>query len=371
MKIMVIDDDEIDRERYRRFLNESGYNDITEFSFSDDALERLHKDQSFTCILVDYRMPRMDGLTFAKAVNDIPNFSPVVIMLTGEGNETIARDSLKMGIHEYLIKNEIDADSLHNAIEISHKKQYDQKIEQEKYDASMQFSHMAAHDLKAPLRTIKIMNDLLEKNLTQSQTYSSEVKMYIDKIRSGCEYSFTLIEGLLSYVKSGHSDHPFEYIDLIELLHEVVNSLHGRIADKKAKINIDGDLSTIVGDRIGLRQVFQNIIDNGLKFVDASTAVISVNIKQEKEGLWTVIIQDNGIGIEEKHKDEIFKPLRRLNASSKFEGTGLGLASCKRIIERHNGKIWVESEVGKGTTFFISLPENQPSTHIESVHKAI
>jgi len=219
------------------------------------------------------------------------------------------------------------------------------------------FASIASHDLKAPVRSITSFSSLLERLLPQSS--DPKLFKYVDIIKSSSLRMDSLVNSLLQFSTLENLKLEKVPIDPDILITEVTNSLHSVIELKKAKISISKNLPrSIVGDKTLLSIVFQNLINNALKFVDEDKAPI-VRIEYENDNSFDVFkFVDNGIGIEQKYLDKIFLIFERLHSSSEFEGSGIGLATCKKIIDIHNGKIDIESEVGIGSTFIISLPKN-------------
>lgn len=218
------------------------------------------------------------------------------------------------------------------------------------------FAYIASHDLKEPLRKISTFADLLR---SESETkLSAEGIFYIDRMQESAARMMNLINDLLNFSRIKTSGAPFDEVDLNVILEHVISDLDVRIQESRASIQRD-DLPTITADATQMRQLFQNLISNALKFRSEDTPpAISVRstFAGEGEGACRITVEDNGIGFEQRYTDRIFSPFQRLHTS--FEGTGMGLAICRRIIERHRGTISVASEPGEGTTFTIELPLN-------------
>jgi light-regulated signal transduction histidine kinase (bacteriophytochrome) len=165
-----------------------------------------------------------------------------------------------------------------------------------------------------------------------------------------------LIKDLLAYsrVTSHHED--FIEIDFEELIEEVLFDLEIIIEENKAIITLD-PLPIIYSDRLQMRQLFQNLIGNAIKYND-KTPLIHISVKKE-DADWIFGVSDNGIGIKSEHYERIFQVFKRLHTKEEYDGTGIGLAICQKIVERHGGRIWIESELGKGSTFYFTIPLKQ------------
>jgi light-regulated signal transduction histidine kinase (bacteriophytochrome) len=165
-----------------------------------------------------------------------------------------------------------------------------------------------------------------------------------------------LIQDLLSYSRLGTRSKPFTVVDCEEIVKNTLANLRVAIAESDAVITIDR-LPQVTGDAIQLTQVFQNLIGNAIKFRRADNPPqIQIGVQQDR-GDWLFSIRDNGIGIDSKYIDRIFIIFQRLHSRTDYSGTGIGLAVCKKIVERHGGKIWVESALNCGSTFYFTIPE--------------
>lgn len=216
-----------------------------------------------------------------------------------------------------------------------------------------EFAYMASHDLKEPIRTIKSYLQLLLKRY--SLKLGEEGKEFIEFALGGASRMESLINNLLTLSRISLQDNPFLSIDSNEMVKHVLHDLNHIIQEKKAKITYSV-LPTLIADEIKLNQVFQNLISNALKY-NHHKPIITIKAKVEKES-WLFSIKDNGIGIEPEYLDKVFSLFQRLNNKNQFEGSGIGLAICRKIIEQHGGKIWAESKgEGRGATFYSTIPK--------------
>ncbi|PSB40039.1 hybrid sensor histidine kinase/response regulator [filamentous cyanobacterium Phorm 46] len=214
-----------------------------------------------------------------------------------------------------------------------------------------QFAYVASHDLQAPLATIASYAQLLEKRYKDQ--LDSQASKFIGNIVHGCTRMQTLIDDLLEYSRVGRSQRLFELVDCNHAIQQTIANLQGAIRDTEAVVTYN-NLPTIMGDNSQLVQLFQNLVGNAIKYRhDAAPAVHITAWKQE--GNWLFSISDNGIGIAPQHQERIFQIFQRLHTQREYSGTGIGLAICQKIVERHGGSIWVESEPGQGSTFHFTL----------------
>ncbi len=215
-----------------------------------------------------------------------------------------------------------------------------------------QFAFIASHDLQEPLRTVAGCLQILEKKYEGKLDSDADelIRLAVD----GAIRMRNLINAILSLSQINNNSLIFQPIDLSDALRQALQNLAGHIKEIDAQITYK-DLPVLSGNHSQLVQLFQNLIANALKFCKDKKPEIVIESRQEQDR-WVISVRDNGIGLEQQYAERIFQPFRRLHSPDKYPGTGMGLAICRRIIERHNGKIWVESEIGKGATFYFSLP---------------
>jgi signal transduction histidine kinase len=220
------------------------------------------------------------------------------------------------------------------------------------------FAYVASHDLQEPLRKIQAFGNLLE---TEYGDRLGEGVEYVKRMQNAARRMSALIEDILSFSRITTKGREFTNVKLREVVQEVLGDLEMRIADTKATIEI-GNLPTIHADAMQMRQLLQNLIANALKFhkpgkppvIKIKSTVISG--LEDKSKFCKLEVADNGIGFDEKYADRAFAVFQRLHARENYEGTGIGLAICRKIAERHGGLIMVKSKQGKGSTFIVTLP---------------
>jgi PAS domain S-box-containing protein len=216
-----------------------------------------------------------------------------------------------------------------------------------------QFAFSASHDLQEPLRTVKIYSQLLAEG--HSQGLDEQALEFLTYLRSGAARMEMLVRDLLLYTQATKFEEPTEPSDAGEALAGALASLGGVIAETDAKI-VAGPLPSLQVHGTHLQQLFQNLIGNAIKYHSPDRAPV-VHVTAEREnGQWVFAVTDNGIGIDPAYKENIFGLFKRLHTSDEYSGTGIGLAICKRIVDRYHGRIWVESEPGRGSTFRFTFP---------------
>jgi PAS domain S-box-containing protein len=242
--------------------------------------------------------------------------------------------------------------------DITERKQVEKALEQSKLDLEQsntdleRFASVASHDLREPLRTISGFASLLAKRF--SKQLDEEADEYIAYILDGTLRMQYLIDDLLAYSRVGTRGRAFTLTDCEAILAQAISNLKVAIEESRAVITQDS-LPEVMADHLQLEQLFQNLISNAIKFQGKEKPRVHIGVA-ELDDAWEFSIKDNGIGIEPQYVDRIFVIFQRLHTQEEFPGTGIGLAICKRIVERHGGRIWVESEFKNGSTFYFTLP---------------
>ncbi len=216
-----------------------------------------------------------------------------------------------------------------------------------------QFAYVASHDLQEPLRMVSSYVRLLERRYKEK--LDADADEFITYAADGAKRMQRLINDLLQYSRVGTRNRPFEPTDCEAVLNQVLASLEVAIERNNAQITRD-PLPTVMADQTQLAQVFQNLIDNALKFRGEAPPLIHVSARRNGSH-WLFSVHDNGVGIDPQYSDRIFVIFQRLHGRQEYPGTGIGLAICKKIVERHDGRIWVESNGDHGSTFFFTVIE--------------
>ncbi len=217
-----------------------------------------------------------------------------------------------------------------------------------------QFAYVASHDLQEPLRTVSNFVGLLDEKYAGKT--DKETEQYFKFILNATARMRSLIKDLLDFSRVG-KDITFAAFDCNELLKEVIAELDISINENAATINA-AELPVLEGSRMAVKQLFQNLITNAIKFRKKNVAPELTITVEEKSAEYLFAFKDNGIGIDEQYKERIFVIFQRLHNTSEYPGTGIGLATCKKIVLLHNGKIWIESKLGEGSTFYFTISKN-------------
>jgi signal transduction histidine kinase len=274
-----------------------------------------------------------------------------VIMLTGQGNETVAVEVMKNGARDYLTKDALSPETLHRCVQnaVMHGA-LEKKLEQKRQSLEI-FTRAMAHDLKEPLRTIKSFSKILHG----SASLPAEDRELLDYILSAADHMEDLIVKVSGFTKldvSGELE--LKPVSLAAVLGQVEDNLHQQMESRQATI-VSGDLPEVMGDGTLLIQLMQNLISNAIRYCEDQRPQVRVSAAAAGGGLCRLLVSDNGPGIDPDHRELIFQPFKRLVGRG-IEGTGLGLAICRRIAQLHGGAIWCEAKTGRGATFVLELP---------------
>jgi PAS domain S-box-containing protein len=214
------------------------------------------------------------------------------------------------------------------------------------------FAYIASHDLMEPLRMVTSFTQLLSKQY--GDKLDSTAREYIEYATDGARRMYELLNGLLDYSRVQSRGKSFQHVKMSEVVENTLENLALIIQERNAVITAD-ELPVVYADRNQMNQLLQNLIANSIKFSVKQPRIAISSFSRNRKHV--ISVKDEGIGIDPKYFDKIFEIFRRLHSREEFEGTGVGLAICKRIVERHGGSIWVESTPGKGSTFFFSIPK--------------
>jgi signal transduction histidine kinase len=412
IKILVVDDREDNLFSIETILEKDNY-DIVKANSGRGALKILLQQHDFSLILMDVQMPDMNGLETATIIYERDKLKtiPIIFITAYSNDDEYIFKGYKMGGVDYIYKP-INPELLrvkvgvfvelyrknrqlliHEKKLIATNRSLQKEIEERKISEKKikllnkqlvennshlknvnedldRFAYVASHDLQEPLRKIMVFSDkILSK---KDDNDNKEVEKYLTKINSSSQRMQSLINNLLQFSRHSVNSADFVNVDLNEVVKEVMIELEVEIEKTGAQINIDA-LPILYAVPSLIRQLFYNLINNAIKFrkpnADPEINISSEKIKPaefikpgkyiEDVNYYKISFSDNGIGFDTKYADDIFMVFKRLHSYHEFEGNGVGLSICKKIVDKHNGFITAHSKINEGSVFIIELPEKQ------------
>jgi signal transduction histidine kinase len=418
--ILLVDDQPDNLLALETILRDLGQN-LVRAQSGQEALRRL-LGEDCAVILLDVRMPDMDGYETARLIRgrDRSAHTPIIFLTAVEGPDFPAREAYSLGAVDFLVKPlvpEILRSKVAVFVELYHKteevkrqgellremehREFERRLAEEKLrqteeryreihrlntelerrvlertsalerEAAQhkrtaaeltrsnreleQFAYVASHDLKEPLRKVRIYLQLLEQQYRGR--LDEKADQYIAYAVDSAGQMQALVNDLLAYARVGSRGKPSGPVDCSAAFDQAVANL-GMPVQESGAVVTRGDLPTVQADASQLVQLFQNLVENAVKFRGDQPPVVRAEAVRQ-EGEWLFSVKDNGIGIDRQYAERVFVIFERLHSKVEYPGTGMGLAICKKIVERHGGKIWVESQSGKGATFWFSLPAEE------------
>lgn len=378
--ILVVDDRLENAALLFSILTDNGY-EVRQVINGKQALNAAYYDPP-DIILLDIMMPDLDGYEVCRQLKQSEKTAQIpIIFLSALDGEIDKVKAFELGGVDYITKpfhvKEVLARVEHQLIIQRQRKiiaaQNQQLTEQNQILTELnrklaesnheleQFAYIVSHDLQSPLQTTMGFARLLGKKY--AGVLDEKANHYIERIIEGSNRMNHLIKDLLEYSRVQTRAKSFESIDLNSVFEEVLLSLEWLIKKTEAEITCRQPLPTVMGDRTQLQQLWQNLLANAIKFQfpenqpKVNIYVDILNPTEKTQGSeWLIAIEDNGIGIPAPEFEHIFQIFQRLHTEREYPGTGIGLAVCKKIVERHGGRIWLKSEVDVGTTFYFTLP---------------
>ena len=409
-KILLVDDREDNLLSLETILEPDGYRFVKARS-GREALKVLLFEFDFAMILMDVKMPNLNGFDTAELIYEREKLRHIpIIFITANnyGEDNIFR-GYKAGAVDYVYKP-INSDLLRAKVSVfidlyrknhqliaqeqrliainrSLEEEVKERIASEEKIKDLnkklienisqleiankdldQFAFMASHDLQEPLRKIRMFSNYLYSKY--NDVLEDKGKDFIDRIQVAAERMQDLIKDMLTFSRVSVDETEFELCELNGLLAEVLEEMHDTIQSKNATIQAS-DMPSLPVNPVLIRPLFHNLISNAIKYskkdeppvIKIRSEIVrpgnGMNGTESNPGYCRIYVEDNGIGFEQKYAEQIFQMFKRLHLNSEFEGTGIGLALCKKIVEKHNGYISAQSKPGVGSTFIIALPLQQ------------
>jgi len=365
-RILIVDDSDEDRAYAKRLLRRAAEFSwqITEASDGKAGLALALAGGPFDCILLDYRLQDIDGMEFLRLLpKQFGEPGVAVVVLAGAGDEALAVRAMKLGAQDYLSKKDLDSTLLIRAVEYAIARfqltlvnRQSAKSLEEAHRELEAFTYSVSHDLRAPLRHIAGFSGILLSDFAPGMAV--EAKELLQLIADAVVRMGLLVDGLLGLAKLDQQSLDLSHPDLNAIVDQVISVLQPECDGRMVEWRI-ARLPALECDRSLIAQVFQNLLSNAAKYTRGRTnAFIEVDSIQEPGKPSVIFVRDNGAGFDLKHADKLFGLFQRMHTESEFEGTGIGLATARRIITRHGGRIWAESAVDAGATFYFTLAQN-------------
>lgn len=395
VKILAVDDREDNLLSIETILEQENYT-IIKANSGRAALKILLQQHDFTLILMDVQMPDMNGFETASLIyqREKLHHIPIIFITAHNQGEEKMFEGYKMGGVDFIYKP-INPELLrfkvsvfvelyqkthqllnHERKLLTANKKLEKEIEERKLTEEKirllneqllqnniqlnntveeldRFAYVASHDLQEPLRKILVFSDKIQTKYKGS--LDEELFQSLEKIAKASNRMQSLINDLLRFSRQTSAYEDFNYIPLNVVLQDVIADLEVEIEKASAKIQIE-NLPEIWGVSSQVRQLFQNLVSNAVKFRNKEAPPVVKIYAEPVKGFHRIIVQDNGIGFDSKYADEIFMVFKRLHSYQEFEGSGVGLSICKKIIDKHNGFIKTESSLGKGSKFIVDFP---------------
>ncbi len=362
-RLLVVDDEAALMNALCDTLRDQGYETVGHVA-GPSALVAL-QTMKFDLLLVDLMMPEMDGISLLKAaLREDPDL--VGIVMTGQGTIATAVEAMRSGAIDYILKPfklSYVLPVLSRALTLRRLRLENAELQQALRERAAEleaanreletYAYTVSHDLRSPLKTISLYGSVLERELAPTLNHQQE--LLLRTVVASSRGANQLVEDLLVFSKLGRAPITSSTVEMTELVAEVWSECCASHPELSPRL-VSGPLPAARGDHGLLKQVWVNLLSNAVKYSgEREQAVVEVGgkIEQEETVYW---VADNGVGFEMTQAEKLFVAFQRLHSDSEFPGTGVGLATVHRVVTRHGGRVWAESEVGKGSTFYFALP---------------
>jgi signal transduction histidine kinase len=381
--VLLVEDNPGDARLIRESLT-----DLSDGSFDLETTDRLAtallrlSAGGVDALLLDLALPDSKGKeTFTRAKALAPTVP--IIVLTGLGDEELALKMVQEGAQDYVTKMDLNGSVLSRAIRYAIERErseqqirrLNEELEERVRERTAEllainqeleaFSASVSHDLRGPLNVIHGYADLLQES--HASELSFEGMKYLDRIHKSVRHMAEIIEDLLKLSRLGRTELNLQFANLDDMVRLILVDFQAAELGRNFEWIIEG-LPRVACDQGLIRQVFVNLLSNAVKYTrNQELAIIEVG-QATIQGEEVIYVRDNGAGFDMKYSTKLFKAFQRLHRQEEFEGTGVGLATVQRIVRRHGGRIWAESEVGKGATFYFTLCAEKPCHRAVAVH---
>ena len=364
LRALIVEDNSSDVELMVRELRLGGFDVIYDVAQSETEFRALVRANSYAVVLADFTLPQWRGLDALQVLREEKLNTPF-ILVSGALGDLSAVECIKQGVSDYILKDRLARlpSAVRGALQEQRLREERQQAQQDLAQKVQelarsnqeleQFAYVASHDLQEPLRMVAAYTELLAERYRGK--LDTQADKYIHYAVNGARRMQTLIQDLLAFSRVGRQQVEFAMVNFEQVVDLAIANLQTAIAESKAVIKRES-LPTLPAAQSLMVHVFQNLISNAIKFRGSSTPCVEIHAERSF-GEWTFSVADNGIGIAPEYSEEVFVIFKRLHTREEFPGNGIGLALCRKIIERHGGRIRVTSQAGKGSTFRFTIPE--------------
>lgn len=366
LRVLLVEDNTADSELVLRELKRAGFNVTSELVQAAEEFRLILEKFVPDIVLADYNLGQWRGMEALEIIRnkalDIP-----LILVSGALGEVTAVECIKQGVTDYVLKDSLPRlpVSIRRALREqrlrAQRKQAENELALKVEELARsnrdleQFAYVASHDLQEPLRMVAMYTQLLAERYRGK--LDDQADKYIHYAVDGALRMQTLVQDLLAFSRAGREGTKMAQVDCNLVMRQILKNLEEAIREKNAVIRHDA-LPTVLANSSQLQQVLQNLVNNAIKFHGDKAPEIEV--RAERNGVeWEFFVSDNGIGIAPEHADRIFVIFQRLHTREEYPGNGIGLSICKKIVERHGGRIWAEAGAHGGTTFHFTLPASE------------
>jgi signal transduction histidine kinase len=367
LRVLLVEDNALDAALVVRALHKDGFDVIADVVQDEAAFTKALRTRPPEVVLADYNLPNWKGMEALNALRkeglDIP-----MVLVSGALGDVTAVECIRQGATDYVLKDglarlpEVIRRALREKAERGLRHQVEEDLarkadELARSNADLeQFAYVASHDLQEPLRMVTAYTQLLSERYRGKLDDNAD--KYIGYASEGAQRMQVLIQDLLAFSRVGRNGVANAPVECNAVMAEVLQTLTTAIQESAAVVTYV-ELPTVWADRTQMAQLFQNLIGNAIKFRGKEPPVVSVQAEKTAQR-WQFSVSDNGIGIAPEYAENIFVVFQRLHGRTEYPGNGIGLAICKKIVERNGGKIWVESQPGSGSSFKFTLPFHSP-----------
>jgi signal transduction histidine kinase len=356
LRALIVEDEPADVELALRTLRLADLQVTADVAQTPGEFSELVRKNSYDVVLADYKLPGWNGMESVEILGreglDVP-----VILVSGALGELTAVECIKQGAADYVLKDHLARlpESVRRAMREKKLRENHNQAQEELARSNRdleQFAYVASHDLQEPLRMVATYTQLLAERY--GGKLDADADKYIHYAVDGALRMQKLVHDLLAFSRVGQQGLSLHSVDSNVVLQAALKNLEAAIQESGAVLQ-HTFLPVVIADRSQLVHVFQNLIGNAIKFRGSEAPLVRVSAEARGKE-WVFSVADNGIGIAAEHAESVFIIFRRLHAREEYPGNGIGLSICKKIIQQHGGRIWVESELGYGSTFKFTLP---------------